>query len=233
MVRLAPEGFWMRRFLGTALAAALTAALAMGPAAASAAVSGPRVSGSITGTAKRGDLLTFRVVAVERGGFGHIDTVRVALLLHSVILDEITYDRTHDAVATTSSLPVPAGTRAVVTGSFLSVDGRSVEIRSSGDRVALTMRARVLQDVPSGAAFSLGASDDGNQVSWATRPVTVPQASAGGFSWGTLALAIVVALFAGGFVGNLFAGRRPAQPKLSVYDAIRRRIERDRARRPA
>ena len=215
------------RQLVRALLTAAVVVVALAPAV-DASPAAPRVSGTVTGTGRHGDVLTFRVVAADRSGFGHLDIIRIALQLHSVILDEVTYERTHNEVATSSSLPVPAGTRATVTGTFLSVNARDVEIRGSGDRLSLSLRARVLQDIPRGSSFSLGASDDVNLVTWVTRSVTVPEPPHRGFSWGTLALAVVVALFAGGFVGNLFAGRRPGEPKVSVYDAMRARIERER-----
>ena len=190
--------------------------------AAHASVAPPRVSGSVTGTGKQGDVLIFRVAATDRSGFGHLDTIRIALQLHSVILDEFTYDRTHNAIASSTSLPVPAGTRATLDGTFLLVDARQVEIRSGGNSLAVTLRARVLQDIPKGSAFSLGASDDVNLVTWVTRGVTIPTPSGGGFSWGTLGLAVAAALFLGGFVGNLFASRHAAgaAPKVDVYAMV-------------
>jgi hypothetical protein len=40
---------------------------------------------------------------------------------------------------------------------------------------------------------------------------------------------IAAALFAGGFVGNLFASKRRLPARSSVYDAVERRLETDRA----
>jgi hypothetical protein len=62
------------------------------------------------------------------------------------------------------------------------------------------------------------------------KPLTPPVQAKSGFSWGTLGVAILVALFAGGVVGNLFSSRRvPQRP--SVYGTIQRRLEEERARK--
>jgi hypothetical protein len=46
--------------------------------------------------------------------------------------------------------------------------------------------------------------------------------------------AVVIVLVAGVFVGNLYASKRRRRPAVSVYDAVRRRLEAERERnRPA
>ena|SRR5712691_4538082 len=222
------------RMAGAWLAIVGAAVLVSAPVGARAqSLLPPRVTGSVTGPGKHGDVLTFRVAATERNRAGNLASLRIALQLHSVILDEVTYDRTGNTISTTNSLPVSLGSRSTVNGTFVAVNARSVDISSSGRRLAFTVRARVIQDIPRGSKFSLGAIDDLNLISWVTRGVTVPEPRTGGLSWGTLVLAILVALFAGGFVGNLFSSRRPRVPKISVYDTIRKRMERERARPPA
>jgi hypothetical protein len=71
---------------------------------------------------------------------------------------------------------------------------------------------------------------DGSTVS-IVRHLNIEEAGAGGFSWGTLALAVVAALFVGSFIGGLFSSRRRAAPKVSVYGSIHRRLEEERAGR--
>jgi len=46
----------------------------------------------------------------------------------------------------------------------------------------------------------------------------------GGLSWSTIVTVVLVALLLGGVVGNLFASKRRRAPRLSVYEAIERRI---------
>ena len=86
----------------------------------------------------------------------------------------------------------------------------------------------VIQAIPRTATFQLSATDQSGTT--ATVSTTAVSATAsGGFSWGTLATAVVAALFIGSLVGGLFASRRrPAAPKISVYSAVQRRIEQER-----
>ena len=56
-----------------------------------------------------------------------------------------------------------------------------------------------------------------------------PAAGAGsGLTWQTLFLAVVVAMFLGGFVGNLMASNRHRVPKVSVYAVIEERLREGR-----
>jgi hypothetical protein len=51
-----------------------------------------------------------------------------------------------------------------------------------------------------------------------------PQGSTAGLSVGTLVLAVIAALFLGGFVGNLRASNRWRPSKISVYAVIEERL---------
>jgi hypothetical protein len=62
-----------------------------------------------------------------------------------------------------------------------------------------------------------GAHDDGAGIDAGSAD--------GGLSWSTIVTAILVALLAGGVIGNLFASKRRRAPRFSVYDAIERRID--------
>jgi hypothetical protein len=83
---------------------------------------------------------------------------------------------------------------------------------------------RLLADPPPGASMTLSARDDegaGTGVQKLTPPVESTS-----FSLGTLGLAVAVALFAGGFMGNLLTSRRrrpAARP--SIYGAVQRRLD--------
>jgi hypothetical protein len=212
-----------RRML--AVLALVGVAVVCGPLPAHAALRSPKLIGSITGSAKRGARITFHLVTTVPGGFQNVATLQIALLLHSAILDQIDYDQQRNAISTPSSLAVPVGSRFAATGLFLQSNGRDVRIGTAGDRLTFTLGARMVQDAPAGAQFSLAAIDDLNQVTRITRPVRLPQPPKGGFSWGDLALAAAAALFVGAFVGNLFGNRRSAPPKVAVYDVLRRRID--------
>lgn len=206
--------------------AGLLACLLVALGASSAwAIQRPRLAGSIIGNARRGSRITFRITAIVPGGFQNVATLQIALLLHSAILDEIGYDQSRNAISTPASLAVPVGSRFTATGLFLRASGRGVSLATSGDRIELTLRATMVQDAPPGSQFSLAAIDDLNQVSRISRPVRLPPPPRPGFPWGTLGTAVAVALFLGGFAGNILASRRTAaEPKVDVYDALARQL---------
>ncbi len=61
-----------------------------------------------------------------------------------------------------------------------------------------------------------------------------PSPSSGGdLTWGTLAVAVIAAVLAGGFFGNMFASNRLRPPRVSVYAVIEQRLkEMDTANAP-
>ena len=69
-----------------------------------------------------------------------------------------------------------------------------------------TALAQTVGPTPAGAGIDAGSTD-------------------GGLSWGAILTAVLVVLLAGGVVGNLFASKRRRVARLSVYDAIQRRID--------
>jgi hypothetical protein len=198
------------------------------PAGAAAPVPAPVIRGSIQGELKPSSRLTIRLTASEGGGFQTLHQLQVFLLLHGVILDEITYEQETNTISTASSFPIPAGNPNSSVGPFLRISGRDVSVTGSGDALTVVLRPTLTVAVPPGAVFNIGVIDDLNQVRRVTRVVQLPTQK-GGFSWGDLALAALAALFIGGFVGNLFASRRRPAPKPSIYSAIQRRMERESA----
>jgi hypothetical protein len=192
------------------------------------AVGPPVLKGSITGSVKAGGHITFSLNVVQPGGWQNLQKLQVILLLHSIILDEIDWDQKGSTVATPSTFPVDVGSSALITGTFFKLTGRDVRTTSQGTHLTMTIRAVMVQDAPRGAVFNLGAIDDFLGITRITRPVQVPEAANGGFSWGALAAAVLGALFLGGFVGNLFSSRRRPAPTTSVYATIRRRLDETR-----
>jgi hypothetical protein len=85
----------------------------------------------------------------------------------------------------------------------------------------------VVKTIPEGARFLLTVVDDFGASAEVTRTLAEPQT--GGITWGTVIAAILVALLAGGFVGNVFASRRRPPQRLSIYGSIQERIEQERA----
>jgi hypothetical protein len=85
----------------------------------------------------------------------------------------------------------------------------------------------VVKTIPEGARFLLTVVDDFGASAEVTRTLAEPQT--GGITWGTVIAAILVALLAGGFVGNVFASRRRPPQRLSVYGSIQQRIDQEKA----
>lgn len=209
--------------------ALLATVLLGGGASARAAEGDPAITGSVQGDLAHSPRLTFHLVGTAPGGWQDIQQLQVVLLLHSIILDQILVDRPSGTVATASSLPVKLGTGEQAAGTFFSVAGKDVELTAKGNQLKVMLRAQVVQGVPKGSIFSLGVIDRWGRADRTTRTIQLPEPKSG-FSWGTLAAAVVGALFAGSFIGGLFASRRRLPTSPSVYALVQRRIEEERAR---
>jgi len=183
-----------------------------GPAARAASPGqkpGPTVSGSIVGDIRRGGFVTIRISATHPLGWRRIDLMQGTVTLLGGNLVQVGADNS-------------------LTGTYFRFTGLDVTEVTGGLRVVFSISAHVIQAIPRTATFQLSATDQSGTT--ATVSTTAVSATAsGGFSWGTLATAVVAALFIGSLVGGLFASRRrPAAPKISVYSAVQRRIEQDR-----
>jgi hypothetical protein len=84
----------------------------------------------------------------------------------------------------------------------------------------------VIRTLPEGSRFELSVTDDFGATVSTTKQLVEPED--GGLTWGTVATVVLVALLAGGVVGNLFASHRRPPAKMSVYGTIARRIDDDR-----
>jgi hypothetical protein len=192
------------------------------------------MSGRVVGELRKGSRITFRMTATAPGGFRDLSELSVTLLLHGIPLEELTVNLDDNAISASGGQAVGrilVGTANVLTGAFFRVSGLDVSTTTSGNTLSLTLHARLLQPVPQGARFGLTALDDfGKEVS-VTRAAILPPPPEEGFPWAALGAAVVGALFAGGFLGNLFASRRRAPHGPSIYGAVQRRLEEDRTRR--
>lgn len=213
--------------LAGALGAAMLSAFAS-PAAAQAA-NGPTVAGSISGRLLQGNRVTFRLEATSPRGYRDLRSITVALALHGVTLEELEVDLDEGAVVAGGGRAV-FGTANVLAGTFFEIRGFDVSTQASGQRIALTLAAKMRQNVPPGGRFVLTVQDDRGEAASVERRARLPQEEEeSGLSWSTLLAAAAGALLVGGFLGGLFASHRRPAPRPSVYDHVRRRIERDRA----
>lgn len=171
----------------------------------------------------------FHLVGTDPVGWHHLQSLRIAMIVHGQPIQEIAFTLDDTAIATAGHVPVPIGTRVPLPGSFLDVHpGRSFMIRSVFS-IRVVMWATVSSDVPRGAEFRITATDADGRVSLVRRPARL---APGLLSWGTLGLAVGFALFAGAFVGNTFSSRRYRARQPSIWDIVERRLREDRVRRP-
>jgi hypothetical protein len=207
--------------LALAASVALLQALAL-PASAQAAT----IRGAVTGELTRGSKVTFGVTATHPDGWRTLDRVTVVLSLRGVALEELEYDVDETSI-TAGEASALVGTGDQATGRFFRVSALDIRLTTGGDRLQLTFGARLLDEVPSGARFRFVATDDhGGEVSMGR--VAAVGEEEGGFPWGTLSVAVVAALLAGGLMGSrIAASRRPP----SVYATVARRLGEDRGPR--
>ncbi len=184
----------------------------------------PKVSGSVLGELRRGDRVTFTVRVVEPRGYRELAEIRIAMLLQGLVLSELTYVEDANSIGIRGGSLLQVGAPGTTAGSFFRFNGLEVRTEATGRTLALTVPARVLADVPPGANFRFTAVNDSGATSVVVRHLNIEEAGVG-LGWGTVVLAVLLALFAGAFVGNLFATRRASAPRFSVYGAIQRRLK--------
>jgi hypothetical protein len=192
---------------------------------------GPSVRGSVRGELRRGSQARFEVTATHPAGWRAVENVLVTLELHGAALEEVAYDVAGSVIAVGGTRAV-VGTGNAVAGRFLRVGAFGVTLATGGNRLALSFGARILEEIPPQARFRFTAEDDEGASASATVRAAVPEDDGGGLSVGTLALAALGALLAGGYLGARVAShrRRP-----SIYETVARRIteEREARGRPA
>ena len=179
-----------------------------------------------------GSLLTVKVQVQHSQGWQHIQVVDVLLELRGNQLDDIQF------TPTTSSLqilggnagPASLGESGHIRGAYFEIDPSKVALTAQGKNLRMTMPVRMISAPPPGATLAFQATAV-PIAQLGPKTLTKPVSSNSGFSWGTLGLAIVVALFAGGFFGNVFAARRKPAPRPSIYAAVERRMAEDKAKR--
>jgi hypothetical protein len=232
---LSRSGVRFRMALVIRRASRLLAAVWLGlSATATAASAAPaakvRHSGSVTGELKQGNTVTVRIAIDHPNGWQNVQRVVIAMRLRGQPLDQIVFQSQDLSLSIVGDGgPVVLGQVGELHGPFFTVDTSAVALQASKNRLGLIVPVRIGSAPPPGARLfytysALGAPAPG------FLPLTPPVKGSGGFSWGTLAVAIAAALFVGGFVGNLFSSRRrPTRP--SIYATVQRRLEQERAAR--
>src|SRR5437660_3082627 len=202
----------VRRLIRGGLLLALVLVAGAGRVSASPPLS---ATGTVEGSLKTGDTLTVRLVIEHRQGWQHIQEIDVNLVLRNRSLDLLRFTPPLSTIETLG-YPPPArlGQPGLVLGSYLDVAPSKVTLSAGGTTLRITAPMKLLVDPPAGARLTFAAKDDQGATT-GFHALTPPVKSSVGFSWGTLGLAIAVALFAGAFVGNLFTSRRRPAPRPS------------------
>jgi hypothetical protein len=188
-------------------------------------------SGHVTGDLKAGKVATVHIRITHPQGWQSVQSVAIALRLRGRTLDLLEFTASELSLSIQGDGgPVLLGQRGDLQGPFFSVNNSKVALQASGKNLGLTVPIKLVGEPPPGGRLfytfsALGAPTSG------FLPLTPPVQATGGFSWGTLGLAVAVALFAGGFAGNLVASNRRRQHGPSVYAAVQRRLEQERGRR--
>jgi hypothetical protein len=186
-------------------------------------------TGTVAGELQPGQTVVARLDVRHTGGWQEIDVIEVGLVLRGVSLERIVVDPTHASVLIEGTAgPDALGAPTVLDGRFVSVNAESIVFAAQGDRVRLTIPIRVRNAPPAGARLTYQARGF-DLSSTEERPLTPPVESDGGFSWGTLLVAAIGALFVGSYLGSTFASRRRPPPRPSVYAAVQRRLEQERS----
>jgi hypothetical protein len=187
------------------------------------------VSGFVVGRIAKGNLIRFGILASvpAPGTWAQMDSVKVVLLLHGQILQEMTFlvkeglfklgDR--PTVSATSSSPVIAG--------FFRVNPHTVRRIRHTFSIRLTFWARVREPIPNGTTFRVIARDEAGNISYAKEKVKI---SGGFLTWGTFAIGFILALLIGALVTNVRVGRRLRERQPSIWDILERRLREERAR---
>lgn len=199
-------------------------ALAQTPAPSPTSV--PRLDGEVTGSLQAGQELTIRVDAVMPGGWDALHLVEAVVVIEDRDAARLAYD-IEDTKVAVDGHEIVVGTGAVASGDLLRIRGSWVVVTTGGANLSLTATVEVLRTIPSDARFRLSVIGDRGETASVTRRLAEPGPR--GLTWGTVIAAVVLALLAGGFVGNLYASHRRPPPRLSVYGTIQRRLEAERS----
>jgi hypothetical protein len=161
------------------------------------------------------------------GGWQALHLVEVAIVSGKRELEHLRFDIEDNKLTIGEQRDVIVGTGAVATGTHLRVSGADVVVTTGDANLSFEVDTRVIETIPQDARFELSVVDDLGASAEVTRTLAEPEGS--GITWGTVVALIAAALFAGGFVGNMFASKRRQPARGSVYDAVQRRLDSDRA----
>jgi hypothetical protein len=218
-------------FAGSLLLAALLAVIVTaGPASAQSTspspTSGPSVNGQVSGALASGSTLTIRVDGTMPGGWQALHLLETSVVSGNQELDRLRFDIEDNKLTVGDEENLIVGTGATATSEYLRVSGANVIVTTGGANISFEVDARVVKTIPEDARFVLGVVDDFGESAEVTRLLAEPES--GGITWETVIAAILIALLAGGVIGNLFASKRRPPSRLSLYGTIDQRLRAER-----
>lgn len=188
----------------------------------------PTVEGEVTGELVQGSILSFKVDASMPGGWEALHEVEILVRSGDQELERLRYD-IEDVQLQLGEQEIVVGTGGIATGTYLRVSGADVIVTTGAGNLSFSIDADVLRTLPEDTRFQLGVVDDLLEPTGTTVSLAEPPRRA--ITWGTVSALIAAALFAGGFIGNVFASKRRPPARASVYSAMAKRIESERASR--
>jgi hypothetical protein len=211
--------------LATLVAAIVTAGPAWAQSTSLSPNTGPSVNGQVTGALASGSTLTIHVNGTMPGGWEALHLLQASIVSGNQELDALRFD-IEDNKLTVGDQDLIVGTGATVTSTYLRVSGANVIVTTGGANISFEVDTRVVNAIPEDARFVLGVVDDLGGSAEVTRSLAEPES--GGITWETVIAAVLIALLAGGVVGNLFASKRRPPPRLSLYGTIDQRLRAER-----
>jgi hypothetical protein len=222
-----------RRALGAHLLVAVLVAVLAGLAGGLASAQsptpsptrGPSVDGEVTGDLGVGSTLTIRIHGTMPGGWEALHLLEATITSGNRELDRLRFD-IEDNKLSVGDEDLIVGTGATATSEYLRVNGAGVIVTTGGANLSFEVDAHVVTAIPVDARFVLGVVDDFGESAEVTRSLAAPED--GGITWETVIAAILIALLAGGVIGNLFASKRRPPARLSLYGTIDQRLRAER-----
>jgi len=187
---------------------------------------GPTVSGEVAGDIVEGSTLTLSVDATMPGGWEGLHLIEISARSGNEELQHIRYD-IEDNQLRVGQLPIAIGTGAAAQSEYLRISGTDVVVTFGGANLSFSVETSVVTSFPEDVTFRVSVTTDDDQTVTAEAERT--EAEGTGITWGTVAAVVVLALLAGGLIGNISASRRRPPPKVSVYGSVQRRIDERRS----
>lgn len=223
--RFAPGVLFLVLSAGTAVAQSVPPSPLPTPSPAR----GPEVSGEVSGALPKGSTLAISVDATMPGGWQGLHLIEILVRSDGEELERIVFD-IEDNKLKVGGHDLVVGTGAAATGEYLRVGGADVVVTTGGANLAFDVDAKVVSTLPESSRFDLSVTTDLGTTAATSTNLSEPDG--GGITWGTVITAVLIALLAGGFLGNIMASRRRPPVRTSIYGSIQRRIDEDAGASP-